>query len=399
MRRAARIVFSLALGTMMGCTIYGTSLLVGGDGGGGGDGGHHKDGPADAPSAPCKTGTTRCTGKSQEKCVKGNWVVVQTCSQGCDDAGTCKENPSCKGGGPGADQTCGPGGNEDCCAALPVPGGAFLRSGVDGGQATVSGFTLDEFEVTVGRYRKFVNAGKGTQINPPAQGDGANPHVMGSGWDSSWDKELPSATNSLETSFNCSIEPTWTNSIGDNDDLPMNCLTWYEAFAFCAGDGGRLPTEAEWNFAAAGGGENRWFPWSNPPNSQTITPQFAAYDCTAHNGGPPQFGDGGDSGPILLCELSDILPVGFRPKGNARWGHADMAGNVAEWTLDWFANPYPLPCDNCAELDGGMPDGGPVRVFRGGGYYYQDTLLPTWVRLTDYPTSRDDSYGVRCARD
>jgi sulfatase modifying factor 1 len=405
--RPYRLLVAFALASAVACTIYNSSLLVDG---GGTDGGAKESGgaggdvvnPGDAPTKPpvCKNGTSECTGKAESRCVGGQWVVEETCSSGCAADGGCIENPSCTGGGPGADQTCGLTSNVDCCASLPVPAGTYLRSGVDSGVATVSDFGLDEFEVTVGRYRKFVNAGLGTQLHPPAAGAGADPHVPGSGWSSTWNHSLPSGTDSLETSFTCDLEPSWTSSIEDTDDLPMNCLTWYEAFAFCAWDGGRLPTEAEWNYAAAGGGENRWYPWSDPPAAEYIDPQYAVYDCTGHNGGPPDYGDaGGDAGMVLLCEPSDVLPVGSRPKGNGRWGHTDLAGSMSEWVADWFFDPYPAPCDNCDAIDGGMPEGGPQRVNRGGGYYYDPSVLTTWTRFADFPGNRSDAYGVRCARD
>jgi formylglycine-generating enzyme required for sulfatase activity len=50
----------------------------------------------------------------------------------------------------------------------------------------------------------------------------------------------------------CQMVPSWTDTAGANEALPMNCLTWYAAFAFCVWDGGFLPTEAEWNYAATG---------------------------------------------------------------------------------------------------------------------------------------------------
>jgi formylglycine-generating enzyme len=391
-----RLLLALVLTAAVGCTIYNSGLLVPPDGGGeGGDGGDS------SPPASCEAGASECTDKTVRNCVDGKWVVAQVCSRACDSDGGCVENPSCNGGGPGADQTCGASSSTDCCAALPVPGGTFERSGVDSGVATVSSFALDQFEVTVGRYRKFVNAKLGTSVNPPAEGAGASPYVAGSGWSSAWNHFLPSSTASLETSFKCAIEPTWTASIGDNDGLPMNCLTWYEAFAFCVWDGGRLPSEAEWNYAATAGAENRWYPWSNPPTSEVITPQYAAYECTAHSHSlPPTYGDAeadGAMGP-LLCEPSDIIPVGSLAMGNGKWGHADLAGNVAEWTFDWFVDPYPLPCKNCETVDAGEAEGGPMRVFRGGGYYYEPSYLTTWSRQADLPSNRDDSYGVRCAR-
>jgi sulfatase modifying factor 1 len=396
--RASRLLLAFALATPAGCTIYSSSLITPGDGGGGGDAKKPNDGGIET-GGQCKTGATECVGSKVSSCIDGGWVTEETCPNGCDDAGSCVENPSCQGGGPGADQTCGSTGTANCCAAIAVPGGSYLRSGVDGGQATVSPFDLDQFEVTVGRYRKFVNAGLGTQLHPPAAGAGESTLIPGSGWNSAWNTSLPSATDSLETSFTCSLYPTWTDSIEDTDNLPMNCLTWFEAFAFCAWDGGRLPTEAEWNYAAAGGSENRWYPWSQPPSSEAIDPDFAVYDCTAHNGGPPMYADGGGAdGGLLLCFMGDILPVGSRPMGNGKWGHTDLAGSMNEWVLDWAAN-YPLPCDNCAELEAGTPEAGPQRIYRSGGYYFTASGITTWVRWTDFPDNRDDSYGVRCARD
>src|SRR5262245_44669463 len=95
------------------------------------------------------------------------------------DFGTPPVATSCVG----LPATCGPSGNGDCCETLPVPGGTFYRlndaSLVDmtykdtNDPATVSSFYLDRYEVSVGRYRKFVEAGYGTQAMPPAVGAGA----------------------------------------------------------------------------------------------------------------------------------------------------------------------------------------------------------------------------------
>src|SRR6185503_5212427 len=105
----------------------------------------------------------------------------------------------------------------------------------------------------------------------------------------------------------------------------MNCVSWFEAFAFCAWDGGRLPTETEWNYAAAGGNEQRVYPWG-----ANIDLTKASYDCA---------GDGSGTG-TPNCMFSDMLPVGSRsPQGDGKWGQADLAGNVWEWTLDWGATP------------------------------------------------------------
>jgi len=171
---------------------------------------------------------------------------------------------------------------------------------------------------------------------------------------------------------------TWTDTPEGNEDRPQNCMTWFEAAAFCAWDGGRLPTEAEWNYAATGGDEQLEYPWGN-----SIDPNDASYrvDYTQNC-----VGDG-----VPTCTLADLIVVGTKPAGNGRWGHADLAGNVWEWTLDWYGN-FPMPCNNCANLVSS-----PSRVVRGGGFENIPYYVLANVRIT-IPTSDYSDIGSRCAR-
>jgi formylglycine-generating enzyme required for sulfatase activity len=107
---------------------------------------------------------------------------------------------------------------------LLVPGGTFYRSydGVDftnkSYPATVSDFYLDKYEITVGRFRAFVNAGMGTQASPPAAGAGAHPGITGSGWDSTRNTNLSANTAALTTALKCDATyPTWTDTAGGNE--------------------------------------------------------------------------------------------------------------------------------------------------------------------------------------
>ncbi len=168
--------------------------------------------------------------------------------------------------------SCGVNGTDTCCASPLVAGGMFFRSydpvndGFSGDMknpATVSDFRLDTYEVTVGRFRKFVEAGLGNQGKPPQAGAGANPYIANSGWDPAWNASLAVDTNGLKAALKCSVTyQTWTDNPAGAEARPINCVDWFEAFAFCAWDGGFLPTEAEWNYAAAGGAEQRPYPWS-----------------------------------------------------------------------------------------------------------------------------------------
>lgn len=290
------------------------------------------------------------------------------------------------GGGPrscagGANHNCGTTGTEDCCATAPVPGGTYARVRDGGAPATVSGFNLDVYEVTVGRFRAFVQAGKGTQMNPPALGEGANPYLPNSGWNPSFDTSLVADTASLKAGLAypmCSTPlTTYTDTPGPNDTLPISCVTYYEAFAFCAWDRGWLPTEAEWGYAAAAGSEERQYPWGSG-----IDETKACYSCGCN---------GSEAG---TCTTMDVRPVGsFSPQGDGNWHQSDLAGSQWEWVLDLYTPTYSVPCTDCANLQSGSQ-----RVLRGGAYDSADTSLVTDYRAEAAPIYRAAVYGIRCAR-
>jgi len=290
---------------------------------------------------------------------------------------------------------CGANRDDDCCHLTDVPAGTYHRSydvaadsasGTTNFPATVSSFQLDRYEVTIGRFRAFLEAGMGTRANPPATGAGAHPKLAGSGWDAAWTANLKANTAELAGSLTCdSTYPAWTDRPDANEYRPMSCITWYEAMAFCVWDGGYLPTEAEWNYAAAGGDQQRAYPWSDPPG--TTTPIGTLY---------ASFKDGtncvGDDMPG--CALTDLVVVGTKPAGNGRWGQADLAGNVWEWLLDVLDN-YPTPCIDCASLTSSISTD---RVIRGGSFLDSVAAMRTALRLNNPPTTRVPVVGVRCAR-
>ncbi len=291
--------------------------------------------------------------------------------------------------------TCGPTGTSPCCESPVVGGGSFYRSydTADGvypdmtNAATVSTFRFDKYEVTVGRFRQFVAAGRGTQANPPVVGAGAHANIPGSGWDPSWNSSLAADTPTLVAAIKCQATyQTWTDAPGGNESRPMNCIDWYEAMAFCAWDGGYLPSEAEWNYAASGGSLQRAYPWSSPATSLSIDDTRASYYVDATK---QCFGDGVDG-----CALTDFVPVGSKPAGDGLWGQSDLGGNVWEFVLDWYAAPYPMKtCNDCANLTPGTH-----RVFRGGGFSIDASFLRASDRSFVLASDRSDSFGVRCAR-
>jgi len=286
--------------------------------------------------------------------------------------------PSCANGAAGAGTDCN---GAFCCTSLEVPGGTFDRIDDAGAEATVSAFFLDKFEVTVGRFRAFVDAGLGTQAMVPPADAGAHPRIPGSGWNPNWNARLPTTGAALRAMLACGTGATWRDTPTGEERLPMACTTWALAFAFCAWDGGRLPTEAEWNFAAAGGSIERYYPWSDPPSSTTYDPTYAVYNCTA---------DGSDAGD---CSAADLPPVGSRPKGDGLWGHSDLSGSMIERLLD-YDGAYQVPCIDCANLV-------PAVQTAERGSCWKCSFLPnltTRNRDGDPPDLASDEIGFRCAR-
>lgn len=269
--------------------------------------------------------------------------------------------------------SCGPQGNRDCCESNIVPGGTFNRSSDVNSPATVSDFRLDTYEVTVGRFRKFVAAYSQNMI---AKGAGKNPNNPDDkGWNDEWNDNLETTASTLASALKCnSTQQTWTDdavsAVGES--LPIDCVNWYEAAAFCIWDGGRLPTEAEWNYAASGGAEQRAYPWSNPPSSTAIDATYAVY-----NG------------------VKGVAVVGSKsPKGDGKWGQSDLAGNILEWVQDFYVTPYPVPCTNCAALNLA-----PNRMLRGGGFTFDaSNQLTSYRNGGSAPFGNGFFFGVRCAR-
>jgi formylglycine-generating enzyme len=277
------------------------------------------------------------------------------------EPGAC-EQMSCAG----LAVTCGTSA-DSCCTSLEVTGGSFDLGDPAASAATIATFKLDKYEVTVGRFRKFVEAYSG----PPAAGAGAHPLIAGSGWQSAWDANIAANGAALTTAVQCnSTFQTWSTS-GANDRLPMNCVSWYQAFAFCAWDGGRLPTEAEWEYAAAGGDEERTYPWGSAAPTSTR----AMY---------------GYSGNYTF---SDLLPAGSKPTGAGKYGQMDLAGSMMEWNLDQYSAYAPI-CNNCAKLTGGFD-----RVIRGGDFANGAEQIVAAYRSQNDPTTSYSGMGFRCARD
>ncbi|MDX2053724.1 MAG: SUMF1/EgtB/PvdO family nonheme iron enzyme [Polyangiaceae bacterium] len=292
-----------------------------------------------------------------------------------EGGGPMVAGPSCLG----LASDCGALGVDSCCASGVIPGGTFDRSNDTNFPATVSGFRLDNYEVTVGRFRKFVAAYSQSMI-PPGAGKNVN-NPADPGWDSAWNASLPANRAALTAAVKCDpTYQTWTDAPGPNENLPINCVDWYEAEAFCTWDGGRLPTEAEWNYAAAGGGEQRVYPWGTMVPGANAS--LAVYGCNYNGQG-------------TCMGVTNIAPVGSVIAGNGKWGQSDLAGNVSEWNQDWYLlNVYPpMTCNDCTSSEVTSN-----RVFRGGNFYNLATTLTSASRDGNLPTNHYYVTGLRCAR-
>ena len=158
------------------------------------------------------------------------------------------------------------------------------------------------------------------------------------------------------------FNPKW-----EKEDHPMVRVTWEEARAYCEWAGGRLPREAEWEYAARGGKEGLKYPWGDE-----ISHNRANYD-----------GKKGGTTPV----------AGYEANG---FGLHDMAGNVWEWCADWFDKSY---YGSSPWKDPRGPAGGTVRVLRGGSWGYTTRNLRSSYRFRDGPGLSLVNIGFRSVRE
>ncbi len=239
-------------------------------------------------------------------------------------------------------------------------------------QVTLAPFCIDELEVTVARYKACSDKGA----------------CKRAGTTNDWEKIGDDEHKTFDPLCNARDPEVKAKH-------PINCVDWEMADTFCkaAAPRGRLPREAEWEFATRGS-DGRRFPWGDDwPDARHLN--ACDKDCLA-------WGKKNHMDEKAMYEASDgyanTAPVGSFPLGDSPFGLSDVVGNVWEWTSDWYA-PYTAapetdPKGPAAEVDG---DG---RVIRGGAW---NGAYPAWVRPTfryhDAPTKRSYGIGFRCAAD
>ena len=173
---------------------------------------------------------------------------------------------------------------KDGAPAVLIPAGSFVMGDNETSprrEIFVDAFYMDKFEITVGRYAKFLEATG--HVRPPEE----------------WE----------------------TVKIQSDGELPVVGVDWGDAASYCQWAGKRLPTDAEWEKAARGANERK-YPWGN----ETPTPERARYGRPYEN---PVYKDG-------------VARVGSYPKGMSPFGVFDLSGNVTEWVADWFSESFPI---------------------------------------------------------
>lgn len=167
---------------------------------------------------------------------------------------------------------------------------------------------------------------------------------------------------------------------------PVTGATWYGAQAFCTWRDGRLPTEAEWEKAAAWDDKTttaRQYPWGDVFDGRLVNSCDGSCD-------EPQANEAFDDG------FATLAPVASFPGGRSAFGLYDMAGNIWEWVSDWYDPDY---YQVSAEANPAGAKEGKDKVVRGGSWFDTGNFMATTIRFPSPPANADRTIGFRCAAD
>ena len=306
-----------------------------------------------------------------------------------------------------------------------IPGGEFLmgcedpRSCPCGGpdpmndarpihRVYVDGFWMDKTEVTNKQFAKFVEATNYITIaerTPRAEDfPGAPPEKLVAGSTIFTPTIGPVPLNNHLQWWRYQKGANWRHPLGPDSDIkgqeniPVVHIAYDDAVAFCKWASKRLPTEAEWEFAARGGLEQKLYAWGDE-----LKPEGKWMANTYQGKFPVQGGDTGEDGFV------GIAPVAQYPANG--YGLYDMAGNVWEWCSDWYRPDYyetlartgkvaRNPQGPSSSLDPLEPKQ-PKRVHRGGSFLCTDQYCTRYMvgsRGRGEVNTASNHVGFRCVK-
>jgi formylglycine-generating enzyme required for sulfatase activity len=237
-----------------------------------------------------------------------------------------------------------------------VPG--LFQTALPAHRVALETYWIDQTEVTNAQFAAFLNeAGNQTEGGAP--------------W---WDGEAGIAVVE-EAGGELSYQARRGSA-----DHPVTDVTWYGAAAYCAWAGARLPTEAEWEYAARGP-ESRVFPWGDAFDGSRLN--YCDSYCDRYHAD-----EASDDG------YAETAPVGSYPEGASWCGALDMAGNVWEWTADWYAEDY---YGRSPDANPTGPASGEKRVARSGSWGYPSSFTAAVYRGATHPANTHVDLGFRCA--
>jgi len=244
---------------------------------------------------------------------------------------------------------------------------------------TIDSFYMGATEVTNGQYCEFLNSASIKVIDGVvySASDSSNSYPF-------LDTHTGDADSQIDYSSGLFTVRTKGGRNMAND--PVVQVSWYGAKKFCDYYGYRLPTEAEWEYAARGGLSGRRFPWGDTISHRQAnyySRSSYSYDVSPTRGFHAAYNDGIHP---YTSGVGDFAPNGY--------GLYDMAGNVWEWCNDWYLRSYysTSPSNNPTG-----PTSGPYRVLRGGCWNDAADACRVAYRSGIIPDARDCNYGFRVA--